>query len=200
QVSFPSIQESAPRIRQRFGGSSPRLTNWRDFLIRDLNTSIDTNGFIKIASPVVKIYADGSFDVNHESEGITVTRLAVGEYLISGCLGMNSDAAWGGTDGGFDIPLDINKQPRIWLDYEVNTDGSILVKTYHRTHPQSPEFARNEIDNLTNGDPIDIPSDSFVSARVEMPADSVWNQKQDAAHIVMVEARMKEERTDGNNV
>ncbi|HFE0235242.1 TPA: phage tail protein [Salmonella enterica] len=200
QVSFPSIQESAPRIRQRFAGSSPRLTNWRDFLIRDLNTSIDTNGFIKIASPVVKIYADGSFDVNHESEGITVTRLAVGEYLISGCLGMNSDAAWGGTDGGFDIPLDINKQPRIWLDYEVNTDGSILVKTYHRTHPQSPEFARNEIDNLTNGDPIDIPSDSFVSVRVEMPADSVWNQKKDAANIVMVEAGMKEERTDGNNV
>ncbi|EDV1251445.1 phage tail protein, partial [Salmonella enterica subsp. enterica] len=105
-----------------------------------------------------------------------------------------------GTDGGFDIPLDINKQPRIWLDYEVNTDGSILVKTYHRTHPQSPEFARNEIDNLTNGDPIDIPSDSFVSVRVEMPADSVWNQKKDAANIVMVEARMKEERTDGNNV
>ncbi|EBW4437549.1 phage tail protein, partial [Salmonella enterica subsp. enterica serovar Cubana] len=61
-------------------------------------------------------------------------------------------------------------------------------------------FARNEIDNLTNGDPIDIPSDSFVSVRVEMPADSVWNQKKDAANIVMVEARMKEERTDGNNV
>lgn len=200
QVSFPSIQESAPRIRQRFGGSSPRLTNWRDFLVRDLNTSVDTNGFIKIASPVVKIYADGSFDVNNESEGITVTRLAVGEYLISGCLGMNADAAWGGTDGGFDIPLDINKQPRIWLDYEVNTDGSILVKTYHRTHPQSPKFARNEIDNLTNGDPIDIPSDSFVSVRVEMPADSIWNQKQEAVHIAMVEARMKEERTDGNNV
>lgn len=56
-------------------------------MVRDLNTSVDTNGFIKIASPVVKIYADGSFDVNHESEGITVTRLAVGEYLISGCLG-----------------------------------------------------------------------------------------------------------------
>ncbi|EAV4717082.1 phage tail protein [Salmonella enterica] len=200
QVSFPSIQESAPRIRQRFAGSSPRLTNWRDFLVRDLNTSVDTNGFIKIASPVVKIYADGSFDVNNESEGITVTRLAVGEYLISGCLGMNADAAWGGTDGGFDIPLDINKQPRIWLDYEVNTDGSILVKTYHRTHPQSPKFARNEIDNLTNGDPIDIPSDSFVSVRVEMPADSIWNQKQEAVHIAMVEARMKEERTDGNNV
>ncbi|EDW1852893.1 hypothetical protein S887_001574 [Salmonella enterica subsp. diarizonae] len=32
QVSFPSIQKPAPRIRQRFGGSSPRLTNWRDFL------------------------------------------------------------------------------------------------------------------------------------------------------------------------
>lgn len=113
---------------------------------------------------------------------------------------MNADAAWGGTDEGFDIPLDINKQPRIWLDNEVNTDGSILVKIYHRTHPQSPEFARNEIDNLTNGDPIDIPSDSFVSVRVEMPADSIWNQKQEAPRIAMEEAMMKEERSDGNNV
>ncbi|ELH8383732.1 phage tail protein, partial [Salmonella enterica subsp. enterica] len=123
-----------------------------------------------------------------------------GKYLINGCLGINADTAWGGIDGGFEIPVDRNKQARIWLDYEVNADGSVLVKTYHRTHPQSPEFARNEIDNLTNGDPIDIPPDSFVSVRVEMPSDSIWNKKQEATRIAMEEARMKEERTDGNNV
>ncbi|MGU6729118.1 phage tail protein, partial [Salmonella enterica subsp. enterica serovar Oranienburg] len=44
------------------------------------------------------------------------------------------------------------------------------------------------------------PADSFVSVRVEMPEDSVWNKKQEATRITMEEARMKEGWTDGNNV
>lgn len=43
-------------------------------------------------------------------------------------MGMNSDAAWCGIDGGFDIPKDRNGQALIWLDYEVNADGSVLIK------------------------------------------------------------------------
>ncbi|MEG5323930.1 hypothetical protein UXO23_23515, partial [Enterobacter bugandensis] len=101
-----------------------------------------------------------------------------GEYLVEGCEGLNSDAAWGGIDGGFDIPTDRNKQPLIWLDYEVNADGSVLVKTYHRTHPDAPAFARNELLDVNDGEPVDIPRDQFVSIRVEMPADSIWNQRQ----------------------
>lgn len=169
-------------------------------IYHDKNTFVDSNGFIKKASPVVKIFSDGRVETNDESEGVTVTRLDVGQYLIEGCEALNSDAAWGGIDGGFEIPTDRNKLARIWLDYDVNADGSILVKTYHRTHPDAPVFARNEIDGVTNGDPVDIPADSFVSVRVEMPEDSVWNKKQEATRIAMEEARMKEERTDGNNV
>ncbi|HAF3705780.1 TPA: phage tail protein [Salmonella enterica] len=169
-------------------------------IYHDKNTFVDSNGFIKKASPVVKIFSDGRVETNDESEGVTVTRLDVGQYLIEGCGALNSDAAWGGIDGGFEIPTDRNKLARIWLDYDVNADGSILVKTYHRTHPDAPVFARNEIDGVTNGDPVDIPADSFVSVRVEMPVDSIWNKKQEATRIAMEEARMKEERTDGNNV
>ncbi|EAZ7758387.1 phage tail protein [Salmonella enterica] len=142
------------------------------------NTVVDSNGFIKQASPVVKIFTDGKYETNDESEGVTVTRLDVGQYLIEGCKALNSDAAWGGIDGGFEIPTDRNKQPLIWLDYEVNADGSVLVKTYHREHPSAPAFARNERAGLADGEPVDIPADQFVSVRVEMPADSIWNQKQ----------------------
>ncbi|KJL70416.1 hypothetical protein SS24_25445, partial [Enterobacter hormaechei subsp. steigerwaltii] len=98
---------------------------------------------MKRSSPVVKVFSDGAYRTNDESEGCSVTRLATGLYLIEGCQGLNSDAAWGGIDGGFDIPADRNKQPLIWLDYEVSADGSVLVKTYHRTHPDAPAFARN---------------------------------------------------------
>ncbi|WP_442778792.1 phage tail fiber protein, partial [Enterobacter sp. LAM2022] len=149
------------------------------------NTTRASDGTLKAASPVVKVFSDGAYQTNDESEGIKVIRLDVGQYLIEGCEGLNSDAAWGGIDGGFDIPADRNKQPLIWLDYEVNADGSVLVKTFHRTYPDAPAFARNELLGINNGDPVDIPHDQFLSVRVEMPADSLYNQKLRATELAM---------------
>ncbi|MGQ2272754.1 phage tail fiber protein [Salmonella enterica] len=150
------------------------------------NTVVDGNGFIKQASPVVRIFSDGGYETNDESEGVVVTRIQTGEYLIEGCTGLNADAAWGGIDGGFEIPVDRNKLARIWIDYEVNADGSVLVRTYHRVHPSAPPFAQNRIGNtdisgmftetVADGEPVDIPADSFVSVRVEMPENSIWNK------------------------
>ena len=148
-----------------------------------LNTTKASDGTLKAASPVVKLFSDGTYQTNDESEGCTVTRLAIGEYLIEGCEGLNSDAAWGGIDGGFDIPTDRNKQPLIWLDYEVNADGSILVKTFHRKYPAAPKFARNELQGINEGDPVDIPRDQYISVRVQMPQDSVWNQRKAMAEV-----------------
>lgn len=164
--------------------NSTQSASWTKYY-NTANTTKASDGTLKAASPVVKLFSNGRYENNAESEGCTVTRLGTGEYLIEGCEGLNSDAAWGGIDGGFDIPTDRNKQPLIWLDYEVNADGSVLVKTYHRTHPAAPEFARNELQGINDGDPVDIPRDQFVSVRVEMPADSLYNQKIGAAEMVM---------------
>ena len=147
------------------------------------NTTRASDGTLKAASPVVKLFADGSFETNGESEGCTVTRMKAGEYLIEGCMGMNSDAAWGGIDGGFDIPKDRNGQALIWLDYEVNADGSVLVKTFHREYPSAPIFARNSREGFVDGEPADIPADQFVSVRVEMPQNSIWNQRVAMAEV-----------------
>ncbi|MCK2092303.1 phage tail protein [Enterobacter hormaechei] len=169
--------ESSGKVHILGGSASTGWTHSR-ILYDDKNTVVDSNGFIKQASPVVKVFSNGKYETNDESEGVTVTRLDIGQYLIEGCKALNSDAAWGGIDGGFEIPTDRNKQPLIWLDYEVNADGSVLVKTYHREHSSAPAFARNERDGLADGEPVDIPAHQFVSVRVEMPADSIWNQKQ----------------------
>lgn len=152
------------------------------------NTTKASDGTLKAASPIIKLFSDGRAKTNDESEGCCVTRRGVGEYLIEGCMGLNADAVWGGIDGGFDIPTDRNKQPLIWLDYEVNPDGSVLVKTYHRTYPDAPVFARNEREGFAGGDPIDIPADQFVSVRVEMPHDSIYNQAQETAQKAQEEA------------
>ncbi|NBD00891.1 hypothetical protein GV764_17945, partial [Atlantibacter hermannii] len=121
------------------------------------NVVVDGNGYLKKASPVVKVAGDGSAELNAESAGVTVERLDTGVYRISGVLGFNSDAGWGGIDGGIEIPVDKNKLPLLWIDYQIEADGSILLKTYHRTHPTAPRFARNEIDGINDGDPVDIP-------------------------------------------
>ncbi|WP_170975156.1 phage tail protein, partial [Citrobacter sp. wls615] len=130
-----------------FATRTRMINTWSAWLpfYNTANTTKAADGTLKAASPVVKLFADGSAETNEESQGVTVTRLAVGEYLIEGCMGLNADASWGGIDGGFDIPTDRNKQPRIWLDYTVNVDGSILIKTYHRVHATAPEFAQNRI-------------------------------------------------------
>ncbi|MGJ7890328.1 phage tail protein [Enterobacter hormaechei subsp. hoffmannii] len=169
--------QSSGKVRI-FGGAAATGWNHSRILYDDKNTVVDSNGFIKQASPVVKIFTDGKYETNDESEGVTVTRLDVGQYLIEGCKALNSDAAWGGIDGGFEIPTDRNKQPLIWLDYEVSADGSVLVKTFHREYPTAPSFARNVLKGVADGEPVDIPADQFVSVRVEMPVDSIWNQKQ----------------------
>ncbi|HIC8334265.1 TPA: phage tail protein [Escherichia coli] len=159
------------------------------------NTTVDSNGFIKRASPIVKVYGDGASQTNSESDGATVTREDIGVYRISGVLGMNSDRSWGGNGGGVEVPKDINGQPRVWVDYDIDPDGSIILRTYHRTHPDAPAFARNLIgtkddagkftETVLNGEPIDIPDDVFISVRVEMPADSLYNQKIRAAELAM---------------
>lgn len=163
---------------------------WWNVLLGSANTTVDSNGFVKKASPIININPDGTFTTNDESEGATVTRVAQGEYLIEGVLGFNSDAGWGGVDGGIEIPLDVNKQPLIWVDSKVMEDGSILVRTYHRTHPNAPKFARNDIDGYKDGDPIDIPDGRFISVRVQMPEQSIYNVRMRE----MEEAQKAEER------
>ncbi|MEQ9941696.1 hypothetical protein ABRP58_06515 [Pectobacterium aroidearum] len=134
------------------------------------NTTADANGFLKVASPVVKLFGAGTSELNIESEGVVTTRIDQGVYRISGCLGLNADLAWGGLEGGIVGPRCRNGLERLWVDYDVEQDGSIVIRTYHRTHPNAMLFARNERDGYAEGDPIDIPADTFLSIRVQMPA------------------------------
>ena len=169
------------------------------------NTTIDANGALKPASPIVKIFGNGSAELNDESEGVTVKRESTGVYLISGVVGLNADPLWGGIDGGVVIPTDINNQPLVWADFCVEPDGDIVLKTYHRTHPGAPEFARNLIgiknndgsftETVKDGEPVDIPAGRWVDVRVQMPEDSLWNQKQ----LAIREAMGKAERERPEN-
>ncbi|AYM90077.1 hypothetical protein D9980_05495 [Serratia sp. 3ACOL1] len=133
------------------------------------NTTVDANGFIKKASPIVKLFGTGESEFNDQSQGVTTERVSEGVYRISGTLGFNADAEWGGVDGGIEIPTDRNKLPLVWVDYEVDETGDLLIKTFHRVNSTAPKFAQNVKTGYKEGQPIDIPAGRWIDLRVEMP-------------------------------
>ncbi|GLY59270.1 hypothetical protein Pcaca05_01280 [Pectobacterium carotovorum subsp. carotovorum] len=138
-------------------------------LVTGNNVITDSSGFYKTASPVISIYSDGSFTTTDEAAGVDVERLSEGVYKITGCQGMHPDAAWNGIDGGVSNPKCRNGLELTWNDFSVESDGSVIVRTYHRPHSDAISFARNEIEGYENGDPIDVPRGLFIQVRVNMP-------------------------------
>jgi hypothetical protein len=134
------------------------------------NTTVDANGFIKKASPIVKLFGTGESELNDESQGVTTERVSEGVYSVSGTLGFNSDGAWGGAKGGIGLPKDVNDLPLVWVDYEVDEFGDLLIKTFHRLNSTAPKFAQNVKVGYKEGQPIDIPAGRWIDLRVEMPA------------------------------
>ncbi|WP_339389450.1 hypothetical protein [Moellerella wisconsensis] len=187
-------------------------------LYTNRNTTKDSNGNLKAASPIVKVFAD-YIELNEESEGVELKCLHTGIYQLKHVLGLNSDASWGGINGGITIPSGINQLPLIYVDYDVlvageqhpfngepvpqEEHGDIVIYTSYRKHfdlPQNvqrarlktyPEFTKlvgDERVELENGAPVDIPAGHWIDVRVNMPSNSIYNQKQAEA-----EAYAKEE-------
>lgn len=164
------------------------------------------------------MFAD-HIELNDESEGVELKCLHTGIYQLKHVLGLNSDASWGGINGGITIPSGINQLPLIYVDYDVlvageqhpfngepvpqEEHGDIVIYTSYRKHfdlPQNvqrarlktyPEFTKlvgDERVELENGAPVDIPAGHWIDVRVNMPSNSIYNQKQAEA-----EAYAKEE-------
>ncbi|MBI6547280.1 hypothetical protein H8A87_00525 [Xenorhabdus sp. VLS] len=150
------------------------------------NATADNSGYIRKSSPIINIWSDGKFETNDESEGATVAKLGTGHYQVSGVLGYNADGAWG-VHGGISSPKNNNGLELIYLDDRVKKDGSITIETFHRQHAHLPERFQNRrikaiVDGeqvyYADGEPCDIPEGCRLDVRVQMPADSVWNQQQ----------------------
>ena len=169
-------------VRQYTNGTWQLFKFWSD-----ANTTVDGNGFIKRASPVIQIHPDGNYETNDESEGAEVRRTGTGQYHITGILGYNSDGAWG-VNGGISVPKDNNGLELVYVDDRVQEDGSLIIETCHRQHAHLPERFQNwRLKEITpegerifyqDGEPCDLPESARLDVRVEMPQGSVWNVKQ----------------------
>ncbi|WBA57909.1 hypothetical protein O7C57_04805 [Providencia sp. 21OH12SH02B-Prov] len=182
------------------GGNSKVLYKYN--LYNDRNTTKDSNGNLKAASPIVKVFAD-HIETNEESEGVEMEHLGIGHYLIKGVVGFNADGAWG-INNGFVIPQDHNGKNMVLIDYKVRPDGDIELFVFHQQNADMPERFQNKRIKYTDKDgnpvyyknyePCDVPESRWIDMRVEMPPNSIYNLKQaEAERLAKEEAERQAE-------
>lgn len=126
-------------------------------ILTTANTSIDGNGFIKAASPIVKLFAD-KIELNDEAQlqQITFEKLGVGDYLIKGSTGFAQEGWY------IEMPKDANGNVLVAVTYEQLDNNDISVKTYAK------KFDEETGDVVANtAKPRDIPSTRWIDLRLQ---------------------------------
>ena len=114
----------------------------------DENTTVDANGFIKVASPIVKLFAN-RIELNEEAneQEIVFERVNVGHYLVKGSRGFATDGWW------FNVPVDSNGNKIVASTHKTLADGTLEIKTYKRKFDIETATIVPDFDH-----PIDIPN------------------------------------------
>lgn len=131
------------------------------------NTTVDSNGFIKRASPIARLYGNetsakrdseyvvsGCAAVNHEAEGVYAVREAVGLYRVTGSLGFAKDGWY------IETPADANGNKLLFVEYEQYSNGDIIIKTF------TPDYSTGR---CMAGEPKDIHDERWIDLRLSMP-------------------------------
>lgn len=128
------------------------------------NTTVDGSGFLKNASPVVKLFAD-HIELNDDAEKqpITFEKLDVGDYLIKGSLGFAQESWY------IEVPKDANGNVLVAVVYEQLENNDISVKTYKKKFDAESASVVADIDK-----PIDITTGRWIDLRLqELPQPEI---------------------------
>ncbi len=122
------------------------------------NTITDSNGFIKSASPVVKLFAD-KIEPNDEAaeQPLSFEKLGIGHYLVKGSSGFAKEGWW------IEIPTDTHGNKICAVEYQTLENGDLEIKTFKKKLNDEGDIVANldapiDIPNNANGEPrwIDI--------------------------------------------
>lgn len=127
------------------------------------NTAIDSNGFIKVASPIVKLFAD-KIEPNDEAaeQPLSFEKLGIGHYLIKGSSGFAQEGWY------VETPKDANGNLLVAVVYEQLENGDISVKTY--------DYMLNKKGRIVADieTPLDIPENRWIDIRLqELPQPEI---------------------------
>ena len=144
-------------------------TSTLHYFYTDQNTTVDPNGFIKAASPIVSLYAD-KIELNDEAklQDITFEKLGVGDYLVKGSLGFAQEGWY------IEMPKDANGNVLVAVVYEQLANNDISVKTY--------DYMLNKKGRIVPDleTPLDIPSTRWIDLRLQaLPQDDTQPYSKD---------------------
>ncbi|UVZ88986.1 phage tail protein [Enterobacter hormaechei] len=148
------------------------------------NTTKASDGTLKAASPVARIVANqeacqradiaedgfswcGCGTANSEAEGVTLSRLDVGIYVLAGSAGLASE--------GWQLlpPMDPGGMGELGVvEAEQADNGELTIRLFKRKYMLGDD---GEIIK-TKGELMDVPANSWIDVRLDMPADSLFNQ------------------------
>ena len=148
------LMRQASRFYFRFGDD----ISWQNAEIKTtLNTTIDSNGFIKNASPIVQLFAD-KIELNDEAQqqSIEFEKLGVGDYLIKGSTGFSQDGWY------IETPKDANGNALFSVIYETLENGGISVKTYKKKFDLETASIVADL-----AQPVDITTGRWIDLRLQ---------------------------------
>lgn len=160
QIASGVLSTSNPKFRT--AADSGVYTRWFDFYTQR-NTTVDSNGFIKRASPIVQLFADKiEFNDEAQLQEITFEKLGVGDYLVKGSSGFAQEGWY------VETPKDANGNLLVAVVYEQLENGDISVKTYdYMLNNKGRIVADTET-------PLDIPENRWIDLRLqELPQPEI---------------------------
>lgn len=129
-------------------------------LLHSANTTVDSNGFIKKASPIIQLFAD-KIEANDEAaeQEPSFEKVDVGHYLVKNTQGFSDDGWY------IEMPKDANGNVLVAVQYQQLEDNTIEVKTFAK---KFDEETGDIIPNLAK--PRDIPGGRWIDIRLkELP-------------------------------
>lgn len=140
----------------RHSTNSPFFGSASAFLSQG-NTTTDSNGFIKAASPIAKLFAD-KIELNNEAQqqDIVFEKLSVGDYLIKGSSGFAQDGWY------VETPKDANGNSLVAVVYEQLENQDISVKTYKKKFDIETASIVADLEQA-----IDIPVGRWIDIRLQ---------------------------------
>ncbi len=111
------------------------------------NTTVDSNGNIKAASPIIKLFNDHIESNDSFKEKPSLEKLSTGVYKISNTLGLAKEGWY------IETPKDKNGLPYFMVDWEQDEESQdVIIRVFKK---------KLDLETLdfVNGDPVDIGQD-----------------------------------------
>lgn len=128
------------------------------------NTAVDANGFIKNASPIIKLFANQiELNIEAQEQEVSFEKLSVGNYLIKNSSGFAHEGWY------IETPKDANGNVLFSVIYQTLENGDISVKTYKKKFDLETASIVADL-----GNPVDITEGRWIDLRLqELPKPEV---------------------------